>query len=146
MQGPCIFIATNRLKRGMLEQEKKRVPDLIDFIQANEPRLLAFNEYANEEGTEVAVVQVHPDADSMVFHMELIADRAASAYADTIDATTGVQVFGSPGNIVTEMLRRHAGADVPISITPYHLGGFTRWPAAARQLGWPSLSVNPRSG
>jgi hypothetical protein len=47
------------------------VPDLIDFIQANEPRLIAFNEYANGEGTGVAVVQVHPDAESMVFHMEL---------------------------------------------------------------------------
>jgi hypothetical protein len=69
----------------------KRLPDLIDFIQANEPRLIAFNEYADEDGTEVAVVQVHPDADSMVFHMNPIAERAASAYADTIDATTNIQ-------------------------------------------------------
>jgi hypothetical protein len=69
MTGPFIFIASNRLKQGKLDSEKKRLPDLIDFIQANEPRLIAFNEYANEEGTEVAVVQVHPDADSMVFHM-----------------------------------------------------------------------------
>ena len=97
MTGPFIFFATNRLKQGKLGSEKKRLPDLIDFIQANEPRLTAFNEYANEEGTEVAVVQVHPDADSMVFHMELIAERAASAYADTIDATTNIQVFGTPG-------------------------------------------------
>jgi hypothetical protein len=65
---PFIFIATNRLKPRKLNSEQKRLPDLIDFIQANEPRLIAFNEYANEEGTEVAVVQVHPDADSMVFH------------------------------------------------------------------------------
>jgi hypothetical protein len=126
MTGPFIFIATNRLKQGKLEGEKKRLPQLIDFIQANEPRLIAFNEYANEEGTEVAVVQVHPDADSMVFHMELIAERAASAYADTIDATTNIQVFGTPSGTVTEMLRRQAGAGVPLSVKPHHLGGFTR--------------------
>jgi hypothetical protein len=126
MTGPFIFIATNRLKQGKLESEKKRLPQLIDFIQANEPRLIAFNEYANEEGTEVAVVQVHPDADSMVFHMELIAERAASAYADTIDATTNIQVFGAPSGTVTEMLRRQAGAGVPLSVKPHHLGGFTR--------------------
>jgi hypothetical protein len=125
MTGPFIFIATNRLKDGKLNGEKKRVPDLIDFIQANEPRLIAFNEYANDEGTEVAVVQVHPDADSMVFHMELIAERAASAYADTIDATTNIQVFGTPSGTVTDMLRRQAGAGVPMSIKPHHLGGFT---------------------
>jgi glucose dehydrogenase len=125
MTGPFIFIATNRLKHGKLNSEKTRLPELIDFIQANEPRLIAFNEYANEEGTEVAVVQVHPDADSMVSHMELIAERAASAYADTIDATTNIQVFGTPSGTVTDMLRRQAGAGVPMSIKPHHLGGFT---------------------
>ena len=124
MTGPFIFIATNRLKQGKLNSEQKRLPDLID--QANEPRLIAFNEYANEEGTEVAVVQVHPDADSMVFHMKLIAERAASAYADTIDATTNIQVFGTPGDTVADMLQRQAGAVVPLSITPQFLGGFTR--------------------
>jgi biotin carboxylase len=124
--GPFIFIATNRLKPGKLDDEKKRVPGLVDFVQANEPRLLAFNEFVNEDGTEVAVVQVHPDADSMAFHMEVIAERAASAYADTIDATTSLQVFGTPGSAVIDLLRRQAGAGVPLSVKPYHLGGFTR--------------------
>ena len=126
MTGPFIFIATNRLKQGKLDDEQQRVPDLIDFIRSNEPRLIAFNEYANDEGTEVAVVQVHPDTASMVFHMELIAERAAKAYADTIDATTSIQVFGTPSNRVTEVLRRQAGAGVPLSVKPHHLGGFTR--------------------
>jgi hypothetical protein len=126
MTGPFIFIATNRLKRGKLDSERQRLPDLIDFIEANEPRLIAFNEYANEEGTEVAVVQVHPDADSMVFHMKLIAERAANAYADTLDGTANIQVFGTPSATVTDMLRRQAGAGVPLSIKPHFLGGFTR--------------------
>ncbi len=126
MTGPFIFIATNRLKEGKFDSEQTRLPDLIDFMYANEPRLIAFNEYANEEGTEVAVVQVHPDANSMEFHMQLIAERAASAYADTIDATTNIQVFGNPSGAVTDMLRRQAGAGVPMSIKPHHLGGFTR--------------------
>jgi hypothetical protein len=124
--GPFIFIATNRLKPGKLDDEKNRLPGLVDFIQANEPRLIAFNEYANEDGAEVAVVQVHPDADSMAFHMEAIAERAASAYADTIEATTSIQVFGTPGGAVIDLLRRQAGAGVPLSVKPHHLGGFTR--------------------
>jgi hypothetical protein len=126
MTGPFIFIATNRLKQGKLDSEKKRVPDLVDFIQAKEPRLMAFNEYADEDGTEVAVVQVHPDADSMSFHMKLIAERAAGAYADTIDATTNIQIFGTPDGTVADMLQRQAGAGVPLSIKPQFLGGFTR--------------------
>jgi hypothetical protein len=35
-------------------------------------------------------------------------------------------VFGPPSDAVVEMLRRQAGAGVPLSIKPYHLGGFTR--------------------
>ena len=81
MSGQFIFIATNRLKPGKLADEKKRVPGLVDFVEANESRLIAFNEYASEDGTEVAVVQIHPDADSMTIHMGIVAERAAAAYA-----------------------------------------------------------------
>src|SRR6266480_7360432 len=126
MSGPFIFIATNRLKPGKLDDESARVSGLVDFIEANEPQLIAFNEYANDDGTEVAVVQVHPDADSMAFHMAVVAERAASAYAETVDATTGIQVFGTPSNAVVEMLRRQAGAGVPLGVKPHHLGGFSR--------------------
>jgi len=126
VSGPFIFIATNRLKPGKLGDERVRVPGLVEFVEANEPRLLAFNEYVDEEGTEVAVVQVHPDADSMAFHMEVVAERAAAAYAETVEATTGIEVFGAPSDAVLEMLRRQAGAGVPLRVKPLHLGGFVR--------------------
>ena len=126
MSGPFIFIATNRLKPGKLADERKRVPGLVDFVEANEPRLIAFNEYVNHEGTEVAVVQIHPDAESMAFHMEVVAERAAAAYAETVAATTSIQVFGTPGSAVLEMLERQAGAGVPLAVKSSHLGGFTR--------------------
>jgi hypothetical protein len=51
VSGPFIFIATNRLKPGKLADERKRVPDLADFVEANEQQLIAFNECVNDEGT-----------------------------------------------------------------------------------------------
>jgi hypothetical protein len=42
----------------------------------------------NLQRTEVTVVQVHPDAASMEFHMGVVRERAANAYAETLDATT----------------------------------------------------------
>ena len=126
MSGPFIFIATNRLKEGKFEAERKRVPELCEFIEANEPRLMAFNEYASEDGTEVGVVQVHPDAESMEFHMEVVAERAQRAYAETLDATTSIQVYGAPSDAVLEVLSRQTGAGVPLTVKRYHLGGFTR--------------------
>jgi len=101
MSGPFIFIATNRLKPGKLDEEKARVPSLVDFVEANEPRLIAFNEYANEDGTEVAVVQVHPDADSMAFHMEVVAERAAACLCGD-----GRRDDGHPGVRHAEQRRR----------------------------------------
>ena len=126
MAGPFIFIATNRLKTGKLEAERLRVPGLVDFIEANEPRLIAFNEYVNDEGTEVGVVQVHPDTDSFEFHMGVVRERAARAYEETLDATTSIEVFGAPTETILEMLRRAAGGGVRFTVKQHHLGGFTR--------------------
>src|SRR3954468_10814548 len=105
MSSPFILIATNRLKPGAYEAERHRVPGLVEFIRAGEPRLLAFNEYINAERTKVTVVQVHPDAASMEFHMGAIRERAAQAYSETLDATTQIQVFGTPSDAVVETLR-----------------------------------------
>ena len=110
MPAPFIFIATNRLKPGAYEAERHRVPGLVDFIEAGEPRVLAFNEYINADRTEVTVVQVHPDAASMEFHIGMIGERAANAYAETLDATTQIQVFGTPSDSLVETLRMQAGA------------------------------------
>jgi hypothetical protein len=126
MPAPFIFIATNRLKPGALEAESRRVPQLCELIEANEPRMLAFNEYADEDGTEVSVVQVHADADSMEFHMGVVREQAERAYAETLEATTSIQVYGMPSPAVLDMLGRQAGSGPSLTIRRRHLGGFTR--------------------
>ncbi len=92
MSGPFIFVATSRLKTGRLEEEQQRVPGLAEFIEANELRLIAFN----EDGTEVGVVQVHPDTESMEFHIQVVRERAERTYAERLDSTAGIQVYGTP--------------------------------------------------
>jgi hypothetical protein len=126
MSSPFIFIATNRLKAGQLKRERERVPGLVEFIEASEPRLIAFNEYANEAGDTVTVVQIHPEAASMEAHMEIVRERAQQAYAETLDATIRIQVFGRPTDAILETLRQQAGNGVEISVNAEHLGGFTR--------------------
>jgi hypothetical protein len=72
MSEPLIFIGTHRLKDGRLEAAREMNDWLSDLVESNEPRIIAFNAYANEEGTEAAIVQIHPDADSMLVHMQLL--------------------------------------------------------------------------
>ena len=126
MEAPLIFIATNRLKPGRLERERARVPGLVEFVETNEPRVIAFNEYANEAGDEVTVVQVHPDAASMEAHVAIVAERARAAYAETLESTVRIQVFGQPSEEMLTVLRRQAGEGVEIILHTDHLGGFTR--------------------
>jgi len=123
---PLVFIATNRLKPGQLEHERERVPDLVEFIEDSEPRLIAFNEYLSDAGDEVTVVQVHPDTASLEAHMEIVRERAQEAYAETLDATIRIQVFGRPTDAILEALREQAGTGVELSVNGEHLGGFTR--------------------
>ena len=77
-------------------------------------------------GDEVTVVQIHPDASSMEAHMEIVRERAQEAYAETLDATVRIQVFGRPTEAILEALRQQAGAGVDISVNGEHLGGFVR--------------------
>jgi hypothetical protein len=64
----------------------------------------------------------------MEFHMRTVPDRAARAYAETLEATTGIEVYGTPSEAVLRMLTRQAGAGVPLVVKRHHLGRFTRTP------------------
>jgi hypothetical protein len=129
--GPLIFIATNRLKDGKLAAERARVSDLVAFIDENESQLIAFNEYVNEAGTEVTVVQVHPDAASLRKHLGVVRDRAAAAYGETLDGTLAIQIYGRVDDELLSTLRAQTGDGVSLTVASEHLGGFTRteWPA-----------------
>jgi hypothetical protein len=134
MSESFIYIGTYKLKEGQLEAFKQTCGELVEFIEANEPRMVAFNIYANEEGTEVSVVQVHPDADSMLFHMQLLQEHIASAYDEdsALEVTTSNQIFGTPSEAVLEMIREF-DPGVLLIVKPHPLGGFTR--SAAKLAG-----------
>ena len=68
--------------------------------------MIAFNGYANEEGTEVAVVQVHPDTESMQHHMQVVRQHITDAYASLLDETTSIQVFGHLSEAAREMMQQ----------------------------------------
>jgi hypothetical protein len=87
---------------------------------------LAFNQYVNEDGTEVGVAQIHPDAASMEFHMAVVAERAARAYAQTLKATTSIKVYGEPREQCWRCSGARPGAGVPMTVKRHHMAGFTR--------------------
>lgn len=128
MTQPFIWIGIHKIKDGKAAQLKRMLKDFPDFIEENEPRLLAFNFYLNEEENEMAVVQVHPDADSFEFHMKVAGEHISQSY-DFIEETLSTQIYGTPSEHVLEMVeqfRQDAGQKETLSVLPQHISGFTR--------------------
>jgi hypothetical protein len=132
MTAPFIVINTYAIKEGKLEGFRQFLQELFKVLEANEPRLLAVNAYVNEEGTEAAIVQVHPDAASIKQYWQVVHQHTGRALRQFIDATTTFQVYGTPSDVILKRARQNAESGVAVSVKPEHLGGFTRLVAAAR--------------
>ena len=126
MSRPFIFIGTHRLKEGKLGDFERAWKDLVDTVESKEPQMISFNAYANEDGTEVAVVQVHPDAASMELHMAVVREHITQAYEELLEGTTSIQVFGELSEAARGMMQHLAGSGVALTVKPNLLGGFIR--------------------
>jgi quinol monooxygenase YgiN len=127
MAAPFIFIGTHKVKPGKLEEFKAWFADYIDTtVEPNEPRLLSFEAYADPEANVVTVVQVHPDAESMVHHMQVISDHIAMVYANFLEqGESKYQIYGTPRAGVLELMQQIDDAEeAPTSQEPF--AGFTR--------------------
>ena len=125
MSEPFIFIGTHRIADGKLEEFKRDCRELVSVVEREETRLLAFNFYFNDDESAVTVVQVHPDADSMLFHMQVAREHITASTEDQL-VTKEIQIFGAPNEAVTGMIEQLTQAGVPLSVKPNHFAGFTR--------------------
>ena len=98
---------------------------MVQLVREREPQLLAFNFFFNEDETEVIVVQVHPDADSMLTHMQVAKEHITEA-TETLISTRDIQIYGSTNEAVVGMISQLTQAGVPMTVKPVHLDGFTR--------------------
>jgi len=124
MSGPFIFAGTYTIKSGKLEQARQHLQDIADLVETNEPRLIAFNFYLDEQERRVTCIQVHPDATSMEFHMNVISEHLSSAF-EWIDRVESEQVYGKPTEALEAGLRKYAGPN-GLTLMPVHEVGFTR--------------------
>ena len=125
MPEPLILISTFLVKEGKLEELKRYYSKNIEFFKANEPRLIAFHGFLNEDGTEMTSIQVRLDTDSMDFHMKMLTDNweeRFSEYGQLLEVIKG-EYYGKPPQSALEM-DLQGGFD--IRLKPEHIAGFTR--------------------
>jgi hypothetical protein len=93
MPGPIVFVGTHRIHQGKLDIAKKASADLAEFVRDHHSRVLQFEIYIDDETREMTVIQIHPDEESLMLHMQLAGDRLARAY-EFLD-TVAVRIFGN---------------------------------------------------
>jgi hypothetical protein len=123
MAGPFVFIGTHTFKEGKLEDFKRDSRALAQLVKEKEPRVLSFAFYFNEDETEASVVQVHPDADSMVNHMQVVREHIMQSSEEQL-VTKDIQIFGTPNGLVLGMIKELSQSGVPLTVKPNHHAGF----------------------
>jgi hypothetical protein len=121
---PFIFVATNTINDGELDRVKELSGRFSDLVEASDTGLLAFQFNLNEDGTELSNVQVHRDAASMDAYLPSVQELIQQALELT--KTTSIEVFGTPGPVVQQVLRINAEQGVRVRVKPNRISGFAR--------------------
>ena len=122
MSEPLIVVFSYSIKPGKQEEARKRIAELVDFVETNEPRMIAFHAYLDQDVNTLSIVQVHPDSASMEFHMQVNAKHFATAF-DWLDTSITQQYFGPISDALAAELAKW---DEALTHVPIHEAGFTR--------------------
>jgi hypothetical protein len=104
MSEPIISLDTSLIRVGRLDELKRAVGELVEFVRSNEPRPIVYEVYLDNTESRMTVVQVHPDSASMEYHMT-VAGPAFAGFAELVTLST-LDVYGKPSEELLELLRR----------------------------------------
>ena len=120
-----IYVGTMSVKPGRLPALRKQLAELADFVETNEPRVIAFHAYLDEQGDRLTIVHVHPDSASMEFHMQVNAKHFATAF-DNLDAVISEQYYGAISEGLAAELSKWDDPAIAVTRMPCYESGFTR--------------------
>ena len=123
------YVDTSAVRPGRLPEVKQAMNDLAEFVDANEPQLISYELYLDEDETHMAVVALHPDASSMELHMD-VAGPAFRKFEGLIDLLR-IDVYGRPTDTSLKQLQQTAQmlGSGTVSVHERH-AGFARFGAA----------------
>jgi hypothetical protein len=124
MSEPIVFINHNKIKDGKADDFRKHYRDSIPPIFASKPGTLVQLAYENEEGTEVTIVRLFPNADALDLQLQGADERSKITY-EYIEPIS-IEIFGTPNPATIEKMKNITGAGVLVTINPYYMDGFIR--------------------
>jgi len=129
MAQPIVYVDTSEVRPGRLEELKAAMDDLARFVQANEPQLLAYHVYFNDDGTRMTVLHINPDSASLELHMEVAGPRFPPI--GEFIKMLSIDVYGRPDGGLVQRLRQKAEmlGSGNVRVHDFHTG-FSRMPRA----------------
>jgi len=125
MSEPIVFISNQRIKEGKFDEYAQNYRQVAEMTEANKPGTVAHLAYANEDGTEMSIVHVFPDAESMELHMQGVDELAKKAFE--FMEIVSFQIYGKPSDTVLEAMKKIVGSGVTLNIKPQPVGGYIRF-------------------
>jgi quinol monooxygenase YgiN len=124
MRNPIIFISHFKVKPGQLDAYREHYQQAMTIAETTKPASAATLAYANTEGTQVSIVQVFADAQTMEAHLQGVEERAkkVSEYMEV----ASFEIYGQASDPVRAFVMKVLGAGVPLTTKPNPLGGYIR--------------------
>lgn len=120
-----VYVDHSEVREGKLEQLKAAIGELAGLVESNEPQIVAYDVYFNEAGTEMTVLHIHRDSDSLAFHMK-IAGPQFPKFADFVKLLA-IDIYGKPGEDLVKQLQQKAEMLGTGTVTVHeHNAGFAR--------------------
>ncbi|MGH8945238.1 MAG: hypothetical protein ACRDVL_03730, partial [Acidimicrobiia bacterium] len=104
MADPIVFVSTHKIKEGKLDDFKQLSREITPLIEAGKPNTVFLQAYLNEEGTEVTIVHLFPDADAMDLHFQGADERTERAYE--FIQPQHFEIYGTPSDQVLSTMRQ----------------------------------------
>lgn len=106
MSESIIYVDRSEVREGRFEELAAGMTDLVSFVAANEPRILAYNVYFSDDRSRMTVIHVHEDPASLEQHMR-VAGPEFPKVADFI-RLLAIDLYGDPGDAIVSRIRRKA--------------------------------------
>jgi quinol monooxygenase YgiN len=125
MREPIIFVDTWKIGEGKLDAFKDATREFVDFVAESEPQLIAYQVYIDEESNHSTVVQIHPDSESIEFHMN-VAGPQFGRFMDLYEPGGRIEVHGRPAPRVLNGMRELAQQFGVTVVVKERYAGFAR--------------------
>lgn len=103
---PIVYVDTSEIREGKGEALEAAMEHLSTFVEENMPRLISYGFFVDPERKRVTLVAVHPDSESLEFHMDTGREEFRK-FADLL-VLSKIEVYGRVSDAVLERLEQKA--------------------------------------